>query len=352
MSILLLVVCLTVGISCMCSLFESTLYSTRTAALEAAVAGQRHTEAARRMMRLRENIALPISAILVVNTIANTGGATLAGMYADQVLGPTAVPLFSLALTFAILFFAEIIPKTVGAVHWRGLWPFVGWPLSAMQFTLYPLLKLLQALTALLTRGKQPPTMTEEDILGALRLGAREGQIAEWESEMVHHIIALEEKRVREIMTPRTVLFSLDGDLAVEEAFKATAEKKFTRVPVYGAEREHIVGYVTIHDLALECLKPSSDRKLRDLVKPIAHVPEPMNCALLLTQFLRGRLHIAMVVDEYGGIAGVVTLEDLLETALGTEIVDEHDRVTDLQGLARAEGAARIRRAGHGGKSR
>ena len=135
---LLTVVFLTIGISCLCSLFESILYSTRVSALESAQSQGKHAGSAGTMLRLKANIALPISAILVVNTVANTGGATLAGMYADQQLGAAAVPLFSVGLTLGILFFAEIIPKTMGAMHWRGLWPFVAWPLTVMQWALYP----------------------------------------------------------------------------------------------------------------------------------------------------------------------------------------------------------------------
>jgi CBS domain containing-hemolysin-like protein len=335
MAVLLVVVFLTIFISAQCSLYEATLYSTRLGTLEAAKSKSKTRQMARKMIQLKKQISEPIAAILILNTIANTAGATLAGMYAHKTLGVGLVPIFSIALTLAILFFAEIIPKTMGVVYWRTLWPVIVWPLTIIKYPLYPLIWITEKLSSFLTRGHPTAPMTEEDILGAIRLGAKEGEISQWESLMVHNIIKLENTEVREVMTPRKVMLSLDTNMTVEEALKAAGPKGITRIPVYREDNENIEGYVMIHELGSARALSEPNTPLSAIVKPISFVAETTNCLTLLNRFLKKRSHIAIVEDEYGSIAGLVTLEDLLETVLGAEIVDETDKVVDLQKLAR-----------------
>jgi CBS domain containing-hemolysin-like protein len=344
MFILLLVVFLTIFISAQCSLYEATLYSTRMGSLEAAKTKAKTKGLARRMILMKRQISQPLAAILILNTVANTAGATIAGMYAHKALGAGLVPLFSILFTLGILCFSEIIPKILGAVHWRALWPFIVWPLSLMKYGLYPFILVTEKFTMWLTHGRQTSPITEEDILGVVRLGAKEGEISDWESLMVHNIISLENKRVEEIMTPRTVIFSLDAETPVAEALDSAGKKGFTRIPLYQEDRENITGYVIIHDLGSAKTLSEPKTTLASLAKPIASVPETMNCLTLLNAFLKKRRHIAVVKDEYGGVAGLVTLEDLLEVMLGTEIVDERDTVVDLQELARKEGKKRSKK--------
>lgn len=341
MAVLLLVVFVTIFISAQCSLYEATLYSTRMGSLEAAKSKAKTKGIARRMIQMKRQISAPIAAILILNTIANTAGATIAGMYAHQVLGTSMVPLFSVLFTLGILFFAEIIPKTLGAVHWRALWPLIVWPLIVVKNGLYPFIFVTEKLAAWLTRGHSTSPMTEEDILGAVRLGAKEGEISKWESLMVHNIINLEDKQVREVMTPRTVMFSLDEETPVAEALDSAGEKGFTRIPVYHEDRENITGYVMIHDLGSAKTLSEPKTTLAAIAKPISSIPETTNCLTLLNNFLKKRRHIAVVKDEYGGVAGLVTLEDLLEVVLGAEIVDERDTVVDMQEMARKAGRKR-----------
>jgi len=338
MGILFLVVFLTILISFLCSLFEATLYSTRMGALESAKSKGEHKKRATGMIHMKREIGVPLSAILILNTIANTAGATFAGMYAHEVFGSVLVPAFSILFTLAILFLAEIMPKTLGAVYWRSLWPFVVWPLEMMRYLLYPAIVVTRKFAELLTRDKSPKAIYEEEILGVIRLGAREGEITKTESQMVHSIIDLENKSVREIMTPRNVIFSLEGKVSVGEALQAAGEAGFSRIPVYIGEKENIVGYVKIHDLASADALGKPEEKLLPIVRPMDSVDEDVNCLTLLNTCLRKRNHISIVRDEYGGVSGLVTLEDLLETALGTEIVDESDQVVDLQKLAKRKG--------------
>ena len=335
MSVLLFVVFLTIFISAQCSLYEATLYSTRLGALEAARSKTRTKKLALMMIQMKKQISEPIAAILILNTIANTAGATIAGMYAHKSLGIGLVPIFSIVFTFAILFFAEIIPKTMGAVYWRSLWPVIVWPLTVIKYPLYPLIWITEKFSNILTRGRPSDPITEEDILGSIRLGAREGEITQWESLMVHNIIKLENTEVREVMTPRKVMFSLDTNMTVEEALKAAGPKGVTRIPVYREDKDNIDGYIMIHELGSARALSEPNTPLSAIVKPISFIAETTNCLTLLNRFLKKRSHIAIVEDEYGSIAGLVTLEDLLETVLGAEIVDETDKVVDLQKLAR-----------------
>ena len=340
MGTLAVVVVLTLLVSAVCSLLEAALYSSRVGALEAASAQGNRTDLARRFLQMKREISIPIAAILVLNTVANTAGATFSGMYAAQVFGPVLVPVFSLGLILAILFLSEILPKTLGALYWYHLWPFLVRPLEAIQFGLYPAVYVTEKFSKLCLKERPPPPVTEGEILAMARLGAKAGEISSQESHMIQNIIGLEDKQVRDVLTPRSVLFSLDASTPVQEALEAVKAKEFSRVPIYEEERENIIAYITLHDLSsgepLPC-GPSHPQAttLKTLAKPITFIPDTANCLSVLTTFLKHRRHIAIVAGEYGGVAGLITLEDLIETALGAEIMDETDHVADLRAIAR-----------------
>lgn len=341
MALLVVVVLLTLVVSFHSSLFEAVLYSTRLGTLEASRASGKNANLAGQFIEMKKKIAVPIASILILNTVANTAGATLAGFYASEALGSSLLPLFSLIFTLVILFFGEIMPKTLGVVYWRSLWPVIVWPLNVIKYILYPAIIVTQKFSNLFIREKSMPYITEDEILAAVRMGASEGEITHGESELVHNIINLENKSVREIMTPRTVIFSLDADMTVQDAAKAVDGRGFSRIPVFEGDRENVIGYVTIHDLYSVKTQANQDLLIRSLARTISFVPASRNSLAVLTSFLKHRRHIAMVVDEYGGIAGLVSLEDLIETVLGNEIVDETDRVVDLQERARLHGGQR-----------
>ncbi len=343
MTALALVVVLTLIISSLCSLFEATLFSTRMGTLEAEKAAGDSGSLASKFLEMKTNIAEPISAILVLNTLAHTAGATLAGMYAAQALGGGAVPLFSILFTLAILFLSEIAPKTLGAVYWRGLWPFIVWPLIVMKYALYPAVVVTQWFSRLFAREGPARTVTEDEILAVVRMGAKQGEISLRESRFVHNIIGLENKPIREIMTPRTVIVSLDAGMPVRDAVKAVDGKGLTRFPIYEDDRENIVGYIMIHDLYSPKTLSKPKAPVKALAKPISFIPQTTDSLTLLTKSLAQRTHIHIVVDEYGGVAGLVTLEDLVETMLGDEIVDERDLEVDLQETARKQRKQRVK---------
>jgi CBS domain containing-hemolysin-like protein len=335
MTVLIVLILVTIGISANCSFYEAILYSARTATLEVERTAGTRPRLAERMIALKKNISVPIASILIMNTLANTGGAMLIGMHASEAIRPESIPIFSAFMTLLILFFGEIAPKTLAVLYWRKAWIFTVWPLTVMNRALYPLVFLTKKFSDLLMRGNTPPSVTEDEILAFVRMGASEGQITQRESRLVHNIIALENRRIKEVMTPRTVMFALDAGTTVADAVKAIDRKGFTRIPIYEEDREEIVGYITVHDLF--SAKAYSDQQvpIRSIVKPISFVPETRDALAMLTTALTHREHIFVVVDEYGGVSGLITLEDLIETLLGAEIVDETDREVDLREMAR-----------------
>jgi len=335
MTLLALVVIVTIVIRFHCALYEAILLSSRLGTLEAAKAEGTRASKARQLIDMKKKISGTIASILILTVVADIAGSAVAGMAATEALGPPWLPVFSVTLVLMILFVGEIVPKTLGVVYWRRLWPVVVWPLIIMRYLLYPAVLATQKFSNLLTRGHKMPSVTEEEILATVRLGALEGQITPGESVLVHNIISLEDKQIQEIMTPRTVIFSLDADMPVDEAVKAVDRKGFTRIPIYEKDRENVIGYIIIHDLFSAATLSDPHAPIRSIAKPITFVPETSNALALLTSFLKQRRHITIAVDEYGGIAGLVTLEDLIETVLGDEIVDETDVVVDLQERAR-----------------
>ncbi|MDQ7782429.1 MAG: hemolysin family protein [Desulfomonilaceae bacterium] len=335
MTAFILVVLLALFVSAYCSLFEATLYSTRRGTLEAArLAGQRPT-LAERFIRLKDDVSRPIAAILILNTIAHTAGATMAGVYGVEVLGQSLMPAFSIIFTAVILVFTEILPKTAGVVYWRSIWPYTVWPLTTMIYALYPLIWLTEKISRLIITSGDGKKITQEEIVAFIRLGQKDGEISREESLLLHNIIDLDNKAIKDIMTPRIVIFSLEASMTVEQAVQAVEGKGHTRIPIYEKERENITGYIIAPDLFAAKTLDKPNQPIKSLAKPISFVPESTNALSLLTRFLKSRRHIAIAVDEYGGVAGLVTLEDLIETLLGDEIVDETDQVVDLQERAR-----------------
>ncbi|MFZ5587300.1 MAG: hemolysin family protein [Thermodesulfobacteriota bacterium] len=333
---LVLAVVVTVGVSFFCSLLESVLYSTRAITLEAqASQGSRQALA---MKRLKAEVETPLAAILILNTLSNTGGAALAGWAAGEVWGPGSLLVFSAAFTLAILLVSEILPKTLGAVHWRTMWHLVVGPLTVMVIALRPLIWLTQALTRLVTKGRSATSrVSEDEILAAARMGARGGEISKLEHDLIQNIIALEEVRAGDIMTPRTVMFMVDGSRRLSQVAEEAHTWSFTRVPVYVGNPDEVVGYVLKGEVLARDPRQKDERLLK-LAKRVRFVPPSANALDLLNSFLRRREHLCLVVDEYGGIMGLLTLEDVLETLVGSEIVDEKDQVADMRELARKRG--------------
>ncbi len=330
--------------SAFCSVCEAVLYSVPVSHIESLAHAGRGS--GRILQQLRAHIDRPIAAILILNTVANTGGAAVAGALADHVLGTHYLVYFTTGLTLAILVFSEMLPKTAGVVYCRPLASFLARPIQALVVLLAPAIWVSRSVTRLLSRPDTP--VTDEDLMVLVRLGARTGHFKEHEARMIKNILALEGRNVSDVMTPRTVLFALPAQDTVGEVRDQPGLQSFSRIPVYGKDGDDIVGVVHRRDILTAIGDDRFDQRLEDLMSPVDFVLESTSLDVLLTRFLGRRRHLVVALDEYGGLAGVVTLEDVLEEILGKEIVDEFDQVSDLREVARMrrEVALRQRRPG------
>ena len=322
MTILLLVAALTVIISGMCSLFESTLYSTRMAALESARTVGKHRRLATRFIDMKKDIARPTSAILILNTVANTAGATIAGMYATAVLGAAWVPAFSVGLTVAILFLGEILPKTYGAVHWKGVWHLIVWPVTLMQQGFYPIIKVTQGFAKLFTARASSPSVTEDEIQAMIQVGGRSGEITPAELQLLSAVFHFDELVVRQIMVPRREVVIFDRTWPLSRCIETAQRTKHTRYPLCEGNLDDALGLVHIKDL----LGVPQDEPLQvdTVVRPLRTIPETMPISRLLRQMQSTHQHMATVIDEFGTAVGIVTLENVLEQIVGA-VQDEFD---------------------------
>ena len=321
MTLLLIVVFVTVGVSATCSLLEATLMSARVPTLEAAKGGP-HGRAADRFLAMKKDIAAPTAAILITNTVANTAGATLAGSLAIDVFGTGALGLFSAAFTIAILFLAEIVPKTLGAVQWRAIWRFVVWPLAGLQRALKPAVWVTEKAASALVGGKQVKPTTESEIAAMIRLGAKVGELSRTELELLTSVLRFDEMRVAEVMVPRRDVKTIAPTATIEQALEVAGGHLHTRYPLSTGPLDDADRLVHLKDLA----KPGLDRSsaVTTVSRPLSHVPATMPISSLLRQMQRTKQHMALVVDEFGSATGIVTLENLLEEIVG-KVEDEHD---------------------------
>ena len=340
MTLLILFVVLAIGVSFLCSILEATLLSITPSFVEGAEAER--PGLAKQLRALRADIDRPLAAILSLNTIAHTVGATGAGAQAAVVFDDAGVGIFSAVLTFGILVLSEIVPKTLGATYWRGLAPFAVRTLPWLITAQLPLVWMSQWLTRLLTRGEAGAEVSREEITALTTAGARLGVVDEDETRIVENLFQLHEITVETIMTPRTVIDAVDADDTVAEVVAAHDNFPYSRLPVTrGRNMDEVVGFLLTRELLMAHVRGEGDKKVGELARDLARVPADMDLDTLFDAFNENDRHIALVEDGYGGTAGLVTMEDLLETLLGTEIVDEQDQAVDLRKLARERAAAR-----------
>ncbi len=344
MTLLIFYVSLALGVSFLCSVMEAVLLSVTPSFV--ARTEKDHPRLGTRLKELKADIDRPLAAILSLNTIAHTVGAAGAGAQAAAIFGDQFVGVISAVLTLLILVLSEIIPKTLGAIYWRQLAPIVVRLLVPTTLLMWPLVKMAQGLTKLLARGGKQAAVSREELAALADLGAREGVVDEEESRILGNLFRLEEVRVRDIMTPRTVVFSLPASQTVDETLAEHPQIRFSRLPIYGKDFDDVVGFVLRHDLMLRAAEGRGETTLEELSRPIEAVSEKLSLRGLFERFMDRRAHVALVLGEYGGTSGIVTLEDLVETLLGLEIVDEVDRVEDMQELARQKWRERAARLG------
>ncbi|MCU7827648.1 MAG: hemolysin family protein [Candidatus Thiodiazotropha sp. (ex Myrtea sp. 'scaly one' KF741663)] len=333
MLLLLVYISIALGFSFLCSIAEAVILSVTHPYIS--VLEQEGNGAAKLLKRLKRNINDPLAAILTLNTTAHTIGAAGAGAQATVVFGDAYLGVVSAVLTLMILIFSEIIPKTIGAVYWRQLAPSTAYLLKFLIWILYPFIKMSAVLTQLLSRGHQHGQFRQDEFAAMAQAGVEEGKLLERESLILNNLFLLREARVSDVMTPRLVVFSLDESLSVADYFNMHGDSRFSRIPVYEGERDHVTGFVLRSDLLLAHARGNSDKPLSIYRRHLAALPDTSSLQNAFELLLEERSHILLIVDEYGGMEGILTLEDVLETLIGIEIVDEMDKVEDMRKLAR-----------------
>lgn len=343
MAILIFYIVLALGVSFYCSVAEAALLSmTRPYIVALDARGHR---AAGLLARMHDDPSRPLAAILTLNTIAHTVGAAGAGAQAAVVFGSGSVGVASAVLTLLILFFSEIIPKSLGATYWRVLAPPVSRSVRYLVVLVYPLVIVSEFLTRWLG-NHSPRSFRREELEAMVDIGERQGALPVRESRVLRNLLSLQSIGVRDSMTPRTVLFSLPAETTIAEFFAAHATRSFSRIPVFQGSHDHIHGFVLRSDLLLAQANGELDRTLEEFRRDIRVIPASHSISHAFEILLDSREHIALVVDEFGGTAGLITLEDVLETLLGMEIVDEQDTTVNMQSQARALWRQRARNMG------
>lgn len=333
MFLLLFYLFLALIVSFICSIMEAVLLSTPQSFL--IVKQEDGNVWAKTFINLKTNIDKPLSAILSLNTVAHTVGAAGVGAQAVKIFGEASFGIVSAILTILILVITEIIPKTIGATYWRNLAKISSLIIKGMTIITYPLVVMSAVITKLISKKKLEQTTSREEIAALASIGADEGVFSNKEHKIIQNLLRLKNVKVTEIMTPRVVVSIADEKLYLKDFFKNKDFIKFSRIPIYSENDENISGYV-LRQVVFEKLAEDQDElMLKDIKRDIVTVPNTIVLFTLWEKLLLQKEHIAIIVDEYGGLDGIVTLEDIIETLLGLEIIDETDTITDMQKYAR-----------------
>lgn len=324
---------LTLLISFIASLMEAVILSTNQSFVALAVENKKPY--GQLLERHIEKIGRPLSAILTINTITNIVGSSLIAFRVQQIYGETVLTIFSGILSFLVLIFCEVIPKSIGATHWKTLAPASAYIIQVMIFLVYPAVWIIEFVTTKLSGTQEQPEITRDELIMTAQIGAEEGTLKTKESTIIKNLLMLDKIYVSDIMTPRTVLFAIEDTETVEAVINKYKPIRFSRIPVFRDNLDNIIGMTSRYKI-LEALSHDDehDKKIGDLLTPIATVSERMHVSQLLDFFIKEKEHLALAIDEYGVITGLVTLEDAIETLLGVEIVDEYDNVEDMRKYA------------------
>ncbi|ARU16368.1 CNNM domain-containing protein [Croceicoccus marinus] len=371
MALLIFYIALALCVSFLCSILESSLLTITPSQVR--TAEEQGAKWASRVKQLKDDIERPLAAILTLNTIAHTMGAAGAGAQYAALYGGGGEAVFAAILTLAILVVTEIIPKTIGARYARALAPFSAWILPIMIKCLAPLVWASRQLTRIITMGRAADIpQHREEILAVASLGQASGQIDSSEVRFMQNMLQLNALKVSDVMTPRTVVFTLSREVMLEEFARRIREVPFTRIPVYADNADEIAGFVIKHEVLSLLLdggrggggadgqgaagqgvagqgvdeQGAGGRGIVSLIRPLPRVLDESTVDRLFHRMIAEHHHIMAVVDEYGTFLGLVTLEDVLETIFGFEIVDELDEVPDLQEYARELSRRRAARTG------
>ena len=336
---------LALGFSFLCSIAEAALLSVTPSYIESLRSARPKRAECLRRLKI-DNVDRSLAAILTLNTIAHTVGAILSGAKATIVFGSAWFGLFSAIMTLMILFLSEIVPKTLGAVYWKQLIGPTALFVQGLIALLYPMVWLSERLTQWVSGGKKAHVFSRDELISMARIGEASGRMPQSESRILRNLFRLGTLTARDIMTPRTVIASLPETDTLEQALATVSKRPFSRLPIYRDDRDRITGFVLRDDVLMRNAQGKDADSLESLRRDIIKVQASVRLTELFDSFLKERQHIAIVLDEYGGTQGLVTLEDLVETLIGMEIVDETDAVDDMRALARKRWAQRARTMG------
>ena len=355
MGLLIIYAVVSIAFSFLCSILEAVLLSVTPSFLNSAVREKRSYAPA--LQQMKQDVDKPLIAILTLNTIAHTVGAILVGVqaenmvsngYRESVYGIPLVGVVSGIMTVLILVVSEIIPKTIGATYWKRL---AGFSVKALQAIIWPLrvtgiLWLLQLTTRAIGKSAHVSTMSREEFIAIANTASEEGVFHSAEGKFIKNLMKFSKVQVANIMTPRSVMVMAPEKQTVTEFFKQQQDLRFSRIPVYGANAEDVTGYVLKDMILADLVNDKPLETLAEIKREITVVNRDIALTALFDTLMKKQEHIALVVDEYGSTVGLVTMEDVVETLLGVELVDEMDRVEDMQALARKNWESRAKRLG------
>lgn len=345
MTELIILLSIVIAVSAWGSLIEAVFLAVPISYIESSASQGRLS--GKILQNLRKNVDQPLTAILTLITVAHTGGAALCGAVATNVFGSKWLGLFSALFTLTILFFCEIIPKTYGVVYARQLSHFIARPLLLLVLIFRPFVWIAGFITRLITIGHEHEMTSPAELIAMAKMGMHKGVIDKDELAVIQNILSLGDKTVHDIMTPRTVVFALSAHEKVKEAGVEGGLLTHSRIPVYFKDFEDVEGVVYRRDILTARAEGKLDLTLEKLMHPVHFVYERTSLDKVLKMFLERAEHLFIVIDEFGGLAGVISLEDVLEEILGREILDEFDEVSDMHKLAQKRREKVIRKAHH-----
>ena len=332
MTLLLAYFFLALFLSFLCSLLEAVLLS--TPASYSSILSKQNASQGDRLERFKENINRPLAAILTLNTFAHTLGAAGVGAQTLELYGESSVAVASGILTLLILVFSEIIPKTIGSVYWRGLIGNTTLIIEVLIFFTYPLVLLAEYISNF---GEDEATVTREEVIAMAEMGEDEGVLEEQETDIIENTLKLKDVKVKDIMTPRSVIFAVNSDYTVGQVLEEHETLDFTRIPIFEGNLDAIKGMVNRYEIINRKAEDQFSTRMHEISQEVPFVNENDRIDKVLELFIKNRDHMALVKDNGHILTGLITLEDAIETILGQEIVDEHDSVVDMRDLAESK---------------
>ena len=332
MTLLLAYFFLALFLSFLCSLLEAVLLS--TPASYSSILSKQNASQGDRLERFKENINRPLAAILTLNTFAHTLGAAGVGAQTLELYGESSVAIASGILTLLILVFSEIIPKTIGSVYWRGLIGNTTLIIEILIFFTYPLVLLAEYISNF---GEDEATVTREEVIAMAEMGEDEGVLEEQETDIIENTLKLKDVKVKDIMTPRSVIFAVNSDFTVGQVLEEHETLDFTRIPIFEGNLDVIKGMVNRYEIINRKAEDQFSTRMHEISQEVPFVNENDRIDKVLELFIKNRDHMALVKDDNDILTGLITLEDAIETILGQEIVDEHDSVVDMRDLAESK---------------